>query len=239
MVLYFLAALQAAAVLVSPPLATQETQPVIWRDFHIGMNPEQFGEGLRKVEGIRSVDVIRKGKKPARIKIAYSTGSGIEIGDLNVAVMPSFINDRLYSVSLSETSCYSTVEAKLEKLAVALGEKYPQQQRLKVVNPYGVSVDAQRAFHNEEARVTVSVSPIENPYPQHLYGGTGFMAAANKFANSMADSVYNSNIDDCPIDKGRKATLQLEYVSQAAFMLEHSKENADRAAKARATKDGL
>ena len=163
----------------------------------------------------------------------------MEIGDLKVSVIPSFIDDRLYSVSLSETSCYSTVEAKLEKLVVALGEKYPQQQRLKVVNQDGVSVDAQRAFHNEEARVTVSVSPIENPYPQHLYGGTGFMAAANKFANSMADSVYNSNIDECPIDKGRKAALQLEYVSQAAFVMEQSKENADRAAKAKATKDGL
>jgi len=239
MFVYLLAALQIATVPSSPQAASQETQPVIWRDFRLGITPEQFAEGLRKADGIKSVDVVRKGKKPARIRIAYSVGNGMQIGDLNVAVMPSFVNDRLESVSLSETSCYSTVEAKIDKLSAALGEKYPKQQRVKVINPDGVSVDTQRAFHNEDTRVTVSVSPIDNPYPQHIYGGTGFMAAANKLANSMADSNYNSNIESCPLDKGRKATLQLEYVSQDAFMLEHSKESADRAAKAQATKDGL
>lgn len=203
------------------------------------MTPEQFAEGLRKAEGISSVEVTRKGKKPAKIKIAYAAGNGMQIGDLNVTVTPSFINDRLDSVTLSETGCYSTIEAKLEKLAAALGEKYPQHQRVKVVNTDGVSVDTQRAFNNQETRVTVSVSPIENPYPQHIYGGTGFMASLNKVANSMADSTYNSNIQGCPIDKGRKATLQLEYVSQGAFMVEHSKESADQAAKAKATRDGL
>jgi hypothetical protein len=235
MLVYLLAALQIAAA----PSSSQEPQPVIWREFREGITPEQFAEGLRKAEGISSVEVTRKGKKPAKIKIAYAAGNGMQIGDLNVTVTPSFINDRLGSVTLSETSCYSTVEAKLEKLVTALGEKYPQQQRVKVVNTDGVSVDTQRAFNNQETRVTVSVSPIENPYPQHIYGGTGFMASLNKVANSMADSTYNSNIEGCPIDKGRKATLQLEYVSQGAFMAEHLKESADQAAKAKATRDGL
>lgn len=235
MLVYLLAALQVAAV----PASSQDAKPVIWRDFRVGITPEQFAEGLRKAEGIKSVDVTRKGNKPAKVKIAYSAGNGMQIGDLNVAVTPSFINDRLESVSLTETGCYSAIEAKIGKLADALGEKYPQQQRVKVVNPDGVSIDTQRAFHNQETRVTVSVSPIDNPYPQHVYGGTGFMAAANKLANSMADSTYNSNIEGCPLDKGRKATLQLEYVSQDSFMLEHSKESAERAAKAKATKDGL
>ncbi|MEG3170560.1 hypothetical protein U1737_20445 [Sphingomonas sp. LB3N6] len=239
MFVYFLAALQVAAAPASSPVASQEPQPVIWRDFHVGITPEQFAEGLRKAEGIKTVEVTRKGKKPAKIKIVYSVGNGMQIGDLNVVVMPSFTNDRLESVNLSETGCYSVVEAKIEKLATALGEKYPQQQRVKVVNTDGVSIDVQRAFHNKETRVTVSVSPIDNPYPQHVYGGTGFMAAANKFANSMADSNYNSNIESCPIDKGRKATLQLEYVSQDAFMLQHSRETANQAAKAKATVDGL
>jgi hypothetical protein len=55
----------------------------------------------------------------------------------------------------------------------------------------------------------------------------------------MADSKYNSAIEACPQDKGRKAILQLDYVSQKHFMLQHSKEEADRAAKAKVTKDGL
>ena len=239
MLVSFLATLQVATAPVSSHVASQETQPVIWRDFRIGITPEQFAEGLRKAEGISSVDVTRKGKKSAKIKITYSVGNGLQIGDLNVAVIPSFINDRLDSVTLSETGCYSTVEVKLEKLFAALGEKYPQQQKVRVVNTDGVSVDTQRAFYNQETRVTVSVSSIDNPYPQHIYGGTGLMASMNKLANSMADSTYNSNLEGCPIDKGRKATLQLEYVSQDAFMVEHSKENADRAAKAKAIKDGL
>ena len=239
MFVYFLAGLQVAAAPASSPVASQEPQPVIWRDFHVGITPEQFAEGLRKTEGVKSVEVTRKGKKPAKLKISYSVGNGMQIGDLNVSVMPSFTNDRLESVSLFETDCYSAVQAKIEKLATALGEKYPQQQRVRVVNTDGVSIDAQRAFHNRDTRVTVSVTPIENPYPRHVYGGTGFMAAANKLANSMADSEYNSNIEVCPLDKGRKATLQLEYVSQDAFMLQHYKESAEQEAKAKATKEGL
>lgn len=239
MIVYLIAALTVAAVQSSPQAATQGEQPVIWRDFRRGMTPEQFAEGLRKADGIKSVEVTRKGKKPAKIKIAYSLGNGMQIGDLYIAVTPLFIDDRLDSVSLAETGCYSTVEAKIAKLVAALGDKYPQQQRVKVVNPDGVSIDTQQAFYNQETRVTVSVSLIDNPYPKHVYGGSGFMAAANKLANSIADSNYNFAIEACPLDKGRKAKLQLEYVSQEHFILEHNRENADRAAKAKATKDGL
>lgn len=239
MIIYLIAMLQAAAVQSVQANETTEAQPIIWRDMRAGMSPEQFAESLRKVEGIKAVDVTRKGKKPARVKISYVSGNGIVIGDLNPSVNPLFVNDRLESITLSETQCYSTVEAKIEKLASALGEKYPKQQRVKVVSPDGVSVDTQRAFYNDDTRVTVSIASIENPYPQHLYGGTGFMAAANKLANSMADSNYNSAIEACPLDKGRKATIGLEYASQQQFLIEHSKEDADRAAKAKATKDGL
>ena len=239
MIRYLIAALQVAAVQPVPQAAPNQQQPVIWRDFRAGITPEQFADGLRKVDGIKAADVTRKGKKPAKVRIAYSLGAGMPIGDLNVAVTPSFVNDGLDSVSLSETGCFSTIAAKIEKLRAALGDKYPHQQGVKVVNPDGVSIDTQRAFYNQETRVTVSVATEENPYPQHLYGGSGFVAAANKLANSMADSNYNSAIEACPLDKGRKATLQLEYVSQEKFTQEHNKESADRAAKAKATADGL
>jgi hypothetical protein len=102
-----------------------------------------------------------------------------------------------------------------------------------------VAIDTQRAFHNQETRVTVSISAIGNPYPQHLYGGTGFMAAANKLANSLADSAYNSAIEACPLDKGRRAVLTLEYVSQERFAQEALETNAGRLAKAKATSEGL
>ena len=239
MIVYIVALLQAASVQPSAPIAETGSQPVIWRDLRAGMSPEQFAEGLRKVDGIKAVDITRKGKKAAKVRITYAAGNGIAIGDLNAAITPTFTNDRLESISLSEADCYSTAAAKTEKLVAALGEKYPHQQRVRVVNSDGVSIDAQRAFYNDEARVTLSVTPIDNPYPQHLYGGTGFVAAANKLANSMADSNYNSAIEACPLDKGRKATIGLEYISQAQFTIDHSKESADRLAKAKATKDGL
>lgn len=239
MIVYIIAALQVAAVQPNPQVTANDQLPVIWRDLRAGMTPEQFADSLRKADGIKSVDVTRKGKKPAKVRIAYSVGDGMPIGDLNVAVTPSFVDDHLDSVSLTETSCYSAAKAKIEKLMSLLGDKYPHQQKVTVVNSDGVSTDTQRAFYNDEARVTLSVSTIENPYPQHLYGGSGFVAAANKLANSMADSNYNSAIEACPLDKGNKATLQLEYVSQVQFSLAHNKESADRAAKAKATKDGL
>jgi copper chaperone CopZ len=239
MIAYFFAALLGAAVQPISQVAPQEQQPVIWRDLRKDITPEQFAEALKKVDGVKSVDVTRKGTKPAKIKIAYSLGNGLQIGDLNVSVTPSFIDNHLDTVNLSETGCYSAIIVKIDKLVGALGEKYPQQQRVKVVSPDGVSIDTQRAFYNEETRVTLSAVPIDNPYPRYVYGGSGFIAAANKLANSLADSTYNSAIEACPSDKGRKATLQLDYVSQKHFMLQHNKEDADRAAKAKATKDGL
>lgn len=240
---YFVIALQASVLTGAGQTTAQDIpsdeQPIIWRDFRMGMTPELVAEHLRKIEGIKSVDVTRRGKKPVRVKIGYSIGDSISIGNLDVAVNPSFLNDRLDSINLSDTKCYSAIEAKLEGLLAALAEKYPQQQGLNVVNADGVSVDKQRAFYNTETRVTVSILPIENPYPQHLYGGTGFLAAANKFANSLADSNYQSAIAACPTDKGRKATLQLDYSSQEQFEHKHRAEKAAREAQAQATKDGL
>lgn len=239
MIVYFLAALQVAAVPPDSQASKQEEQVVIWRDFRTGMTPEQFAESLRKAEGIKLVEVLRKDRKFVKMKIEYDLGNGINIGDLKVAVAPSFVNDRLKSINSSELGCYSVMKTKLENLVVALGDKYPQQQRVKVVDSDGVSIDVQRAFYNQEARVTVSILWIDNPYPQHLYGGSGFLAAANKLANSMADTKYNSTLKACPADNGLKAKVQLNYVSQNDFIVEHNRQTDDRAVRAKATKDGL
>jgi hypothetical protein len=168
MIVYLFAVLQGIAVQPGTQVAPQEEQPVIWRDLRKDITPEQFAEALQKVDGVKSVDVTRKGTKPAKIKIAYSLRNGLQIGDLNVAVTPSFIDNRLDSVNLSESGCYSVISVKIEKLVAALGDKYPQQQKVKVVSPDGVSIDTQRAFYNQETRVTLSALPIDNPYPQHV-----------------------------------------------------------------------
>lgn len=238
MLVYLAFALQVAAGQPNSQPAMQ-AQPLIWRDFRVGMTPEQFADGLRRVDGIKSVEVKRKGTKPAKLKIAYSVANSVQIGDLNVAITPSFIDDRLNSVNLSETQCFSAAEAKVPKLIAALSEKYPQQQRVTIVDDDGVQVETQLGLYNQETRVTLSVSSIENPYPHHVYGGSGFLAAANNLANTLADNSYNSAIEACPLDNGRKATLQLDYVSQERFKLNHDKESADRAARAKKTADGL
>jgi hypothetical protein len=239
MFVYLISLLQVAAVAPNVQVLPQQDQPVLWREFRAGMNPTQFAAELRKVEGVKSVEITPRKKKPPKVKIAYSSAEGLEIGELHVAVTPVFIKDLLESISLSETGCFSAIEAKISKLFPALTERYPQQQRVKVVNSDEVAIDTQRAFHNQETRVTVSISAIGNPYPQHLYGGTGFMAAANKLANSLADSAYNSAIEACPLDKGRRAVLTLEYVSQERFAQEALETNAGRLAKAKATSEGL
>ena len=239
MIVHLIVAMQVTAVQPSPKAAAPTEQPIIWRDLRRGITPEQFAENLRKADGVKSVEVIRRGKKPAKVNIDYTFRSGLPIGDLTVNVVPVFVDDRLDSVLLNETECFSAVEAKVKALFVALNDKYPQQQSVTVVDDDGVPTDKQQAFFNENTRVTVSVTTIENPYPRHTYGGSGFIAAANNLVNSMADSNYNSAIAACPVDKGRKATLQLEYVAQEDFRRKHAMENAEREAKARATKEGL
>ena len=233
MILLSIALLQAAVSTGGP------RGPVLWRDTREGMTPEQFADELRKQDGIKDVEVTRKGSKPAKIKINYVNGSGLPIGTLTMAISPTFDRDALKSVVLSQTTCYSVAEVNLATALSALADKYAHTQRIRIVDDAGVQLGSQQAFYNDETRVTVAVTPIENPYPTHSYGGSGFVAAMNKLGNSMADSAYNNAIAACPADHGRKAVLELAYMSQSEFAVAHDKEQANRDAKNRAVKDGL
>jgi hypothetical protein len=226
-----------SATTAAAPLPSQGS--LLWRDFRAGMTPEQFGDTLRKVDGIKTVQVTRKGAKPPKIKVDYVYNTGIEIGSLKARVGYAFDNNALTSINLVETDCWPAMAARLEKVGTALGEKYSKSETIKVVDKDDVAQDRQQAFFNDDTRVTVSLTPVPLELPVHQYGGTGLVGSMQKLTNSLADSAYQSALNACPDRSGLRATILIHYESQPAWIAQHGIEETNRANKAKETKNGL
>ena len=213
--------------------------PVLWRDFRFGMTPEQTADVLRKIDGIKSVEVIRKPKKPTSLRITY-TSAGVMVAEKRIGVAPLLENDRLTEVSIVNDSCASVGTEFAKQTALALKEKYPQHGREKVVDGNGVFVQYRFAFWNEGTRVRLSFSE-SNPgaYIPHTYGTGKVGGALANFANAVADASVESARAECPADIGKRLTTTIDYSSQAAFLAENQENGARQNAKAKELKDSL
>lgn len=211
----------------------------LWQEFSVGMSPESVALTLRKIPGIKSVEVIRKRNKPAMLKTKY-VNKGVQIGEMMFTIQPTFVASQLAEITLEDDSCASVGRVKVLNATKALKEKYGNTQRELVVDDQGVQTDTRYAFWNDSTRVQMSLQE-SNPgaTPPLVYGGSGFQKSLADFANAMAESTASAAREACPSDDGRRMQITMTYLSQAAFKAEADIRQANTRAKAEALKTGL
>ncbi|MEG3167299.1 hypothetical protein U1737_03725 [Sphingomonas sp. LB3N6] len=196
----------------------------LWHGLEKGMTPEAAAAALRGIDGISTVQIERKKGREAELKIEYSE-AGISVGPRKVKVDPSFVDDRLSTVTLSHTDCDEAAEQALIDFGNGLQSKYPNRQRETVVNDKGVVEGVRQSYFNAATRVTVSLVFYD---PETI-----------ERKSVRAYEKERSARRQCYSNGGKLTTIYLEYRSQVEFTSEQRQESDEREKMKINTADGL
>ncbi len=229
--------LQAASTELPPPQIALGTP--LWRDFRVGMTPEQVADVLRTVEGVSQATVKRNSRnKFSRISIKYSD-FGVRVGDMKLEIEPVFENVQLDEINLSGRDCLSISTERMKLLRDSLSERYGHFVREKVVDENGVEFEQRAAFWNDDTRVRMSWQ-VQNPSKEYYSSsGRGVQGALAGLATMLSQQSYEDAVKACTADSGSTVTTTLNYSSQADFLRVHAAEIKAREEKAKAIKQAL
>jgi hypothetical protein len=243
-----LASTLAVAQISSATLAqqNQSTSPSeesvpLWKGLVWGMSPENAAETLRRIDGVKTVEIIRRPKKPVALKTLYSMPDGVDIGVFRVQIQAAFIGDKLSEIALQNDSCGSAAVEADRIVSAALKDKFDHSGREKVVDDNGVLLEYRYVFWNDKTRVTMSFeSSTPGASPQHGYMSGRVGSALSGLANSMADEAADAARKACPADaNGARLKTSITYSAQKVFVDEQDARSAGEAAKSQRAKDSL
>jgi hypothetical protein len=213
--------------------ATVTNQGVIlWQALREGMTADEAAASLRAVDGIKSV-AVKSSRKGQTLSIKYFA-NGIEVAGLPYRIVPAFTGNRLSSVRLESEACAGLATEKYKSLRDLLAQKYGQSQTQREVTEDRELIAIRDTFSLTATRVLLRIEP--GSVPQRIYGTSG---KVGRMMQSVANSVTDAAIEECPNDRGQKAVIEVTYLNNANAAAMDAQAAAEEAAQRERDKDKL
>lgn len=205
---------------------------LLWQALREGMTADEAAASLRVIDGVKSVSV-KDSRKGQTLSIKY-VDNGIDVDGLRYKIEPNFVGNRLQSVGLGSEACAGLAAEKYKSLRGLLTQKYGPSRTQSEVTEDRQLVAVRDTFDATATRVLLRIEP--GSLPQHVYGASG---KVGRLIESMANSSVDSAIEQCPNDRGQKASITMTYLNNARAAAEDAGAAAERAAQQERDKDKL
>lgn len=207
---------------VQPTEMVSPNGAALWKDLVYGMSAEEAAASIRKLAGIKKVQIKYKDKVP-RLTISY-IAKGVDLGTSMAVIETSFGENGLTEVRLKIDECFSAAINNSKTIGLALKEKYPNLIREQEIDAHG-SVGSDFVFFNNYTRVQLNFAGYIPANRQESVPDSGAMGEIADIFGAIAS---NSAERACPKDSGERIVTTITYVSQAPFLAEQKKLATDK-----------
>ncbi len=220
------------AIQVASPGTATNQGVILWQALWEGMTVDEAAASLRVVDGVKSV-TVKSSRKGQTLSIKYNA-NGIDVAGLAYKIVPTFTGDRLESVSLESDACAGLATEKYKSVRDLLAQKYGQSRTQREVTEDRELIAIRDTFASTTTRVLLRIEP--GSLPQRVYGASG---KVGRLIESMANSSVESAIEECPNDRGQKASIGITYLNNANAAAIETKAAVEKAARQERDKDRL